>query len=182
MTTEIITGDPPAHPKGLSGPAIYEGVLYGMDAACASWVHQVLGGGLIEVGYRGFGIVPIGLEDGATPPSVSLVGGCYFWGYQDGNERDITVSVAVADELLNDMSRYSKAIRQILDYPFGHLKLPRISCEMAMSNTKGIQSALRLGFTLEGRKSKKMKDGSDSGMFGLLADNAKRAGFWMPYT
>jgi RimJ/RimL family protein N-acetyltransferase len=80
------------------------------------------------------------------------------------------------------MEAYKPAIRQILDYPFGQLKLPRISAEMALNNADGVNSAVKLGFRLEGRKRKKMRDGTDMGVFGLLAEDAIKAGFWTPYT
>lgn len=180
--TIVQTGDPPPHPLGKDGAVIIDGVLYGEDAQVANWVHQVLGGGIVEVGFVGMGIVPEGTPNGRDIASVDLVGGVYFWGFEDGAQRDIIASVAVADRLLNDMSAFRPAIRQILDYPFGVLKLPRISAEMAMSNEIGILAAQKLGFTLEGRKRKKMRDGGDVGMFGLYADAALAAGYWSPYT
>lgn len=178
----IPTGDPPPHPRGTQGAIIIDGVLFGEDAACANWVHQVLGGGIVEVGYVGFGIVPEGTPEGREAKTVDLVGGCYFWGFENDAQQDIIASVAVADRLLNDMSAFRPAIRQILDYPFGILKLPRISAEISMSNEKAILAAQRLGFVLEGRKRYKMRNGGDVGMFGLYRDNALKQGFWAPYT
>jgi hypothetical protein len=178
----IPTGDPPKHPKGLDGSCIIDGVLIGEDVQCANWVHQVLSGGIIEVGFVGFGIVPIGTPNGKGPASIELVGGMYYWGYENDTQQDIFASVAVTGALLDNLEPYRPAIRQILDYPFGILKLSRISVEMAMSNEVGIQAAQKLGFTLEGRKRKKMKDGGDVGLFGLLATDAQRAGSWQPYT
>lgn len=178
-----LLGDPPEHPVAKkNGSWIIDGILVGENEQCATWVHQVLGGGLIEVGYKGFGIVSPDLPNGRPPDTLELKGGVYFWGYQNDSQCDIITSVAVSSDVMDGMHTiYASAIRQLLDYPFGFLKLPRISAEISMDNTDAIQAAAKMGFVLEGRKRKKLKNGGDVGMFGLCADRAQMAGFWQPY-
>lgn len=161
-------------------PIIVDGVLYNLDAQVAAWVNAALGSReIVEVPFVGLGVMR-DQPSGPAPASVDLDVGIYFFSYEA--ESDIMAAVAARNDAMDDMEKLRPTVRQVLDYPFATLNVPRISIEMDMANERGIATALRLGFKLEGRKRRKIKGVGDSGMFGLLREDAEKMKWWWPKT
>lgn len=139
---------------------IVNDILTDADAHVATWIEDKLGGDVVSVPFRAVGIVG---------DKGKLIGGAYFYNHREG--QDIYAAVALEDGAFMTPDVVSK----ILAFPFGQLKLPRVSVDIDESNTHAIQQAERLGFELEGIKRRAGANGGDVLMFGLLRDNCK---FW----
>lgn len=138
--------------------AVIDGVLYGSDAEVAVWIKERLG---VTTAPTAIPFIALGIVEGNQ-----IVGGAMFWNHYDGEVRDISVTVALAD----DVQLARKTVVKLLEYPFGDLGLPRITALIQMSNTRAIDQALKIGFKLEGRMRRATRDGGEVGIFGLLAD------------
>jgi RimJ/RimL family protein N-acetyltransferase len=157
---EVATKD---KPKWL----IIDDVLYGADAEMAEWINRRIGGALVEVPFVALG---------ALDSNNKVVAGAYFFSHDDHRKGLDDVSdlyMAAATDGSTALS--PTAVRRLLEYPFGDLKVRRLSAEIDMSNGHAIQQAEKLGFKLEGRKRKKGKGGGDVGIFGLLPEECP---FW----
>jgi hypothetical protein len=158
------------------GPVVIDGALFGLDAQVAAWVEKVLGGDLIKTDFVAIGLVDDSVPSGSAPATIDLIGGMYYHSYV--KDCDIEAAVAVHDAVLQDLSKHKAAIRQITDYAFGILNLPRITVEVVASNQVATNAAVRLGFKLEGRKRKADRGIGDTMIFGLLREDAIRSGVW----
>lgn len=155
----------PAKPQ----PAVIDGVLYGMDAEIAVWVNERMGGGIVPTLFVGFGILKEQAPENFRKQDgqLDILAGCYFYNWQKENDvSDIHVCVAVD----NIASAHPTTLRKVLDYPFGQLKVRRITAEIEMSNERSVRSAQKLGFQLEGRKRFMAAGGGDVGVFGLYPE------------
>ena len=94
--------------------AVIDGVLYGSDAEVAVWIKERLG---VTTAPTAIPFIALGIVEGNQ-----IVGGAMFWNHYDGEVRDISVTVALAD----DVQLARKTVVKLLEYPFGDLGLPRI--------------------------------------------------------
>lgn len=149
---------------------IKDGLIYGADPEVAQWTNDRQGGGLVEQIFLAIGL----LEDGWMPQDINedtlpqiLKAGVFFWGHQsDDGVSDIYVTVSA-----DDISVAKPAtIRAVLNYPFGQLKVRRISAEVDLSNERAVRQVQKLGFKMEGRKRRMAAGGGDVGTFGLLPE------------
>jgi hypothetical protein len=154
---------------------IKNGVLYGVDSLIAAWVSDRLKAEMPNVPFNAFGIIGSGPNgepihpDGLNPDleKVFLIAGVYWYNHYNGPDQyDITCAVASDTELAGRPD----VIRKILEYPFGQLKVPRITGEVVASNERAIRTAEKLGFKIEGMKRKAAKNGEDMVVLGLLPE------------
>ena len=139
---------------------VVDGVLYGSDAEVAVWIKDRMGTSVpTTIPFVAFGIIE----------NDQMVGGVAYWNYYDGEMRDITVTVALAD----DVNVKRQTVEKLLAYPFEQLKLPRITAFINMGNARAVEQAMKIGFRLEGRMRKAAQDGGDIGIFGLLASECQ---------
>lgn len=148
---------------------VKNGVLYGADALIAAWVSERLGAQMPNVLYQAFGICTEGTPDGPVTDlsKIYLIAGVYWFNHYNGpDQHDITCAVASETELAGRPD----VIRKILEYPFGQLKVPRITGEVVASNERAIRTAEKLGFKREGIKRKAARGGEDMVVLGLLPE------------
>ena len=150
-------------------PMVINGVLYGCDALVAAWVSDRLAAEVPLVPFVAFGVCKEGTPEGVVQDlnEVYLLAGAYWYNHYNGPDQfDITVAVAADDVAAGRPD----VIRKILQYPFGELKVPRITGEVAAGNERAIRTAEKLGFKIEGTKRKAGRDGSDMIVLGLLPE------------
>lgn len=150
-------------------PMVINGVLYGCDALMAAWVSDRLQSEMPMVPYVAFGICTEGTPEGPVNDlsTVMLLAGVYWYNHYTGPDQfDITCAVASDTELAGRPD----VIRKILEYPFGQLKVPRVTGEVVASNERAIRTAEKLGFKIEGLKRKAARGGEDMCVLGLLPD------------
>ena len=98
--------------------AVVDGVLYGSDAEVAVWIKERMGVSLpTAIPFVAFGVIE----------ENQIVGGAMFWNYYAGRINDISVTVALAD----DVHLKRDVVVKLLEYPFGQLALPRMSAMTA---------------------------------------------------
>lgn len=111
---------------------------FGADRQVADYLASQLNVASAEPGFTSIGLV----DD-----EQNAIGGVIFTNYKQ--DADITLILAA------DLKRHpkaAKAIVNVLSYPFDQLHLPRVSAEIAETNTASIRFAEWLGFKLEGIK------------------------------
>lgn len=158
-------------------PAVVNGVLYGMDAEVAAWVRMRFGSGPLPGLFTAFGVLRP--NDSAAPdvnslPNRLIAGVIYRDRYGDGsNEQpsDIMATVWVDDII----AAHPAVIRRLLDYPFGQLRIRRISARIEDSNTRAVNQAIELGFVEEGKHPFMGANGGMVRSYGLYRDNCR---FW----
>ena len=151
---------------------VINGVLYGVDALIAAWVSERLGAEMPNVMYTAFGICAEGTLEGPVSDlsKIFLIAGVYWYNHYTGPDQ-FDISCAVASE--TELAGRPDVIRKILEYPFGELKVPRISAEIHADNDRAIRTAEKLGFKREGVKRKAGRDGGDTVSLGLLPDECQ---------
>lgn len=159
-------------------PFVDRGVLWHCDDLVAAWVCDRLNVEMPIVSFRAFGLVSPGTADGIHRDltQIYMVGGVIWYDYCDGQggaHHDITAAVAIDEQLGTRTPETLKTF--LLDYPFGHLKVPRISVNINETNATALEQAQRMGFVVEGRKRRAGPHGSDMIMLGLLPEECP---FW----
>jgi len=156
-----------ATPERAPTGHVLKGVLFGESDTVMRWMHDKVGRPPTDLQVVALGIV----GDGST---AGLIAGVYF-----GNHRaKQDISVTLYSE--SPVAGRPEAISTVFDYPCGFLDLPRVTAEIASSNTRMLDVAQRLGFELEGRKRKAAEDGGDMLIYGLTREDAKARGTWVP--
>lgn len=153
---------------------VKDGILYGADALVAAWVSDRLGAQVPTIPFMAFAICADGTPDGPVTDlnTIYLVAGVYWYNHHTGPDCfDISVAVATDDV----SSGRPASIRRILEYPFGELKVPRITAEINATNERAIRNAEMLGFKREGLKRKAGAGGTDIVVLGLLPEECP---FW----
>ncbi len=157
-------------------PYVESGVLWHVDDLVAAWLCDRLKTEMPRIEYRAFGLVRSDTPDGIVRDlsKIYMVGGFLWYNYCDGQggaDHDITLAAAIDDTGFNT----PRALRKLLEYPFGFLKVPRISINVNETNEAALKQAERLGFKIEGIKRKAGSRGTDMVMLGLLPEECP---FW----
>ena len=143
-------------------------VLYGHDPMVAIWVaHQIPQGGVFPT--FGGGPVAVGLvNDG------ELVGGVVWHSYS-ASQRRIEVSGATT----TTRGLTPAIISEVMRYPFGQLKVRRVSAEIPVSRPEAAKFLERLGFRQEGLIREGAGD-EDLTLWGILAPEWEASRFYRP--
>ena len=172
-------GQTPDHPFPKDQPFVAAGVLYQHDAYIAQWIANRMNFPLVEVPCVGFGVMAQGVvPDGPVSKQdfPKLAAAALFWSHQDDKitgMSDIYVTVW-ADEIV---ASHPRIISTILAFPFGQLKVRRISAEIDAANDRCIRQCEVLGFQHEGTKRRMAPGGGDMLLLGLIPEDCP---FWPP--
>ncbi len=142
----------------MSGPVMIDGVLHGAHDLVAEFVHGILGASHKPAGPY--------VSHGVLDHEGKIIFGCLWFNYREGE--DIEAAIAASDI----RPALPCIFQQILDYPFGVLKLPRFTAEIRADNARMIRFAEGIGMKREG-----LKRGTDIAIYGLLPSEAR---FWRP--
>lgn len=147
-------------------PFVLNNVLYNADAHVAAWINDQFGIDLTTVGFKAMGIIDPDTESSSIRDRI--IAGCYFYNHVDvPGKRDIWVTAAMKAPA----AHHRAAIKQILEYPFKQLNLPRISAECDLSDDRVLKQLQILGFVQEGEKKFMGANGGSWGYFALYPSN-----------
>lgn len=159
---------------------IVDNVIYHADAEVVTWVNAMLGGGVTPKLCYGLAVLADGFDEARVTERTlpeAIACGAYFFDHYDADESgfsDITCAVAVRDPNVIKPA----ALKRLLDYPFGHLNVSRITSFIPQENVHALEAAQRLGFVVEGVK-KHMQVANDGAvcMLGLYRETCR---WWTP--
>lgn len=150
-------------------PMILKGLLLEYHVGVAAWLSQrVMQGELFEsVGY-GIGIVPPGSPDRVVGRDevVPLIAAAMFFDHHHGRGGVSDITICAAADSMRPVT--PEVVRGILSYPFGVLKVQRITAFIDGRNHDAVKLMKRFGFQCEGAKRNMRDDGGEVLMFGLL--------------
>ncbi|MEM8791023.1 MAG: GNAT family protein [Pseudomonadota bacterium] len=122
---------------------IYGNVLFGADKLVSDWVAERLEYDEFHQNARALGVIREG----------NIVAGVVYY---DFNQSNIFGAIAAVEG-----SRWADrgTLFRIFEYPFDQLRVNRITCVIAESNTKSMKLCTQMGFRFEARHEGAAHDG-----------------------